>query len=79
MGRKTRPFRLRDPFIVAGQATFGGRTCLRMHAMFGGRTWTSLTYAFGGLRHTRNACMFDGRTWVFLQGYFHTKLIFLFT
>ena len=37
-GEKLARFRLRDPFIVAGQATFGGRTCLHMHAMFGGRT-----------------------------------------
>ena len=41
MGRKLARFRLRDPFIVAGQTTFGGRMCLRMHAMFGGRTWGS--------------------------------------
>ena len=37
-GKKLARFRLRDPFIVAGQTTFGGRMCLRMHAMFGGRT-----------------------------------------
>ena len=40
-GEKFARFRLRDPFIVAGQTTFGGRMCLRMHARFGGRTWSS--------------------------------------
>ena len=84
-GEKARPFSAKGPFYSGWPGHVRGpnvppHAChvRRPNLRFGGRTWTSLTYAFGGLKHTHNACMFGGRTWgSAAEPEFSSKVVFM--